>query len=236
MRFRKTIIGSALVAATLSAAALSGAAWAHGGRGGEGGGFPGLSEGGMGGGWQQRDGRRAMDPAKMQARLEKRVGYLVWDLGGTTEQRDKIVAIAKSAMSEVAGLRQQRRELREQGMALLKAPTVDRAAIEKLRVDGMALGETASKRMSQAMADAAEVLTPEQRVKFAERMEARGKGRHGEGRRAEGGRGEGHRGEGHRGQGPRGEGKGMKGQGMGQGPGQGMGQGQGRPDGADPKN
>ena len=213
MRFKKTIIGSALVLASVSAAA-----WAHNGSGGRDG-FFGIGDEGMGGGHRgahQRDGGRGMDPAKMQARLEKRVGYMVWQIGGTTEQRDKIVAIAKSAMTEVAGLRQQRREMRAQGLALLKAPTVDRAAVEKLRVDGMALADTASKRMTQAMADAAEVLTPEQRAKLAERMEARGKGRHGEGRRGDG------------------QGKG-EGRGHGQGHGQGQGQGQGRPDGAGPR-
>lgn len=224
MRFRKTIIGTAVVAATLSAAVF-----AQGGRGGDGG-FFGM-DGAMGGrgGWHQREGGHSMNPERMQARLERGVGYMVWQIGGTTEQRDKIVAIAKSAMTEVTGLRKQRAEMRAQGLALLKAPSVDRTAIEKLRADGMALAETASKRMSQAMADAAEVLTPEQRVKLAEKMEARGKGHRGEGRRGEG-RGEGHgerRGEGH------GEGRG---QGPGMGQGQGHGMGQGRPDGAAPRN
>ncbi|MGE0315139.1 MAG: Spy/CpxP family protein refolding chaperone [Lautropia sp.] len=232
MRFRKTIIGSAIVAAALGAATL-GSAWAHGGRGGEGA-FFGMGEGG----WHQRDGGRQMDPAKMQARLERGVGYMVWNVGGTTEQRDKIVAIAKSAMTEVAELRKQRADMRAQGLALLKAPTIDRAAIEKLRTDGIALADAASKRMSQAMADAAEVLTPEQRVKLAERIEARGKGRHGDGHRGEGRRGEGRgHGEG-RGMGPgqgMGQGQGMgPGQGQGMGPGQGM--GQGRADGAGPRN
>jgi Spy/CpxP family protein refolding chaperone len=58
-------------------------------------------------------------------------------------------------------------------MELLSAPTIDRAAIERLRAEQMQATDAVSKRMSQAFADAAEVLTPEQRKKVAERMQKR---------------------------------------------------------------
>ena len=57
-------------------------------------------------------------------------------------------------------------------MDLLKAPTIDRAAIEGLRSQQMAVADAISKRVSTAFADTAEVLTPEQRVKLAERMQS----------------------------------------------------------------
>ena len=52
-------------------------------------------------------------------------------------------------------------------MDLVAQPTIDRAAIEQLRADELQLAETMSKRVAKAIADAAEVLTPEQRVKLA---------------------------------------------------------------------
>jgi Spy/CpxP family protein refolding chaperone len=58
-------------------------------------------------------------------------------------------------------------------MELLSAPTIDRAAIERLRVEKMQAADAVSKRMSLAFADAAEVLTPDQRKKVAERMQKR---------------------------------------------------------------
>jgi len=58
--------------------------------------------------------------------------------------------------------------LRAQGIALLTAPTVDRAAVERVRADQIALAETASKRIAQALEDASDVLSPEQRRKIAD--------------------------------------------------------------------
>ena len=45
---------------------------------------------------------------------------------------------------------------------------------ESLRQQMLALHDQASKRRMQAMVDASQVLTPEQRVKLAERMKQRG--------------------------------------------------------------
>jgi periplasmic protein CpxP/Spy len=50
----------------------------------------------------------------------------------------------------------------------LTAPTIDRSAIERLRAEKIGLAETASKRIAQGLADAAEVLSPEQRRKVAD--------------------------------------------------------------------
>ena len=58
----------------------------------------------------------------------------------------------------------------------MTAPTVDRTAIERLRAEQIGLAETASKRIAQALADAAEVLSPEQRRKVADWMAHGGRG------------------------------------------------------------
>jgi len=67
-------------------------------------------------------------------------------------------------------LRGQMRAARREALALLSAETIDRAAIEHLRAEQLQLAEAGSKRLVVALADAAEVLTQEQRVALAERM------------------------------------------------------------------
>ena len=55
-------------------------------------------------------------------------------------------------------------------MEILTAAQVDRAALEAHRARQMQLLTTVSERLTTAVADAAEVLTPEQRVKAADRL------------------------------------------------------------------
>jgi periplasmic protein CpxP/Spy len=121
-------------------------------------------------GWG-RHGR--MDPEEMKRHMERRISRLVQHVGGTPQQKDRLVAIAAAAMTELKPLREQARSARRRGMELLGAATIDRPALEQLRVAQMQAADAASRRLVQAMADAAEVLTPEQRAKAAERLKQR---------------------------------------------------------------
>ena len=121
-------------------------------------------------GWG-RHGR--MDPEEMKRRMDKRISRLVEQVGGTPQQKDRLVAIATAAMTELKPLREQARSARRRGMELLGAATIDRPALEQLRATQMQAADAASRRLVQAMADAAEVLTPEQRAKAAERLKQR---------------------------------------------------------------
>lgn len=101
-------------------------------------------------------------------RIEKMVKHLAVEVDATPEQQEKLTAIAKQVAKDLEPLRGQAMETRRQAMELLSAPSIDRAAIEKLRVAKLQHADAASKRVTQAFADAAEVLTPEQRKKLAE--------------------------------------------------------------------
>lgn len=116
--------------------------------------------------------------------LDRRIDHMVKEVDGTPEQKDRLVKLAQNAMTDVKPLREQHMAARKKGMELLAAPSVDRGALEQLRAQQIQLADNMSKRMVQHMADAAEVLTPAQRSKLAERMKARGEhggrwGRHG---------------------------------------------------------
>lgn len=160
---RWTVAGLvAATALTFGAAALHTSAQAH----------------GMGGFGRLGGGMAQMDPEVMGKRLEAMVAFRLADIDATPEQKSKITAILKGAANDLAPLRGKGREARQQMRQLLAAPTIDRAQIETLRIQQMQVAETVSRRMLQAMTDAAEVLTPEQRVQLAQKRQQR-RGHHG---------------------------------------------------------
>ena len=112
-----------------------------------------------------------MDPAQIDERVERMVKHLAVEVDATPEQKDKLSAIAKSAAHDLAPLRGNMKRARQQAIDLMSAEKVDRAAIENLRAEHFALMDATSKRLTQALADAADVLTVEQRKKLAERAQ-----------------------------------------------------------------
>ena len=127
------------------------------------------------GGWRRG---RSRDPQAMARRLEHGIGHMISELGGTPEQKDKLVAIARAALADVQPLREQLRQARSKGLALLAAASSDKAALEQLRAAQLQAMDSLSKRLLQSMTDSAEVLTPEQRVRLGERMQRRMERRH----------------------------------------------------------
>jgi Spy/CpxP family protein refolding chaperone len=151
--------------ATLIAGAVAGLgfkAYAHGG----------PWSGGCGArGWHAGYGSGAMDPEATKKRSDAMVRWMLADVNATEAQQQQIAAIVSSTMTELAPLRQKHFEARKQAAEILAKPSVDRAALEALRTQEMAAAEQVSKRITQSIADAAEVLTPEQRAQFVERMQ-----------------------------------------------------------------
>ena len=113
------------------------------------------------------------DPESAGKRIDAMVSFALADVDATAEQKIKISGIAREALKDLVPLRDTHKSARNNVVAILTATTVDRAVIEQLRVAELQLAETASKRMTQAIADAAEVLQPAQRVKLAEKMKER---------------------------------------------------------------
>ena len=109
----------------------------------------------------------------MPSRMEWAIDRALWSVDATAEQRKKITAIAERAADDIYALREQHLAGRQQIRQALAAPTVDHAKIEALRAEQMKLADTASQRITAALVEAAEVLTPEQRADLARRIERR---------------------------------------------------------------
>lgn len=121
--------------------------------------------------WAHFAGHHHLDPEHVERHVERRVNWILSKVDATPEQRDKIDGIVKAAINDVMAQRKEPWEAKKKLVELLSAETVDRSSIEALRAEHINAADAASKRIAQALADAAEVLKPEQRRQLAERWE-----------------------------------------------------------------
>jgi periplasmic protein CpxP/Spy len=121
-------------------------------------------------------GWHRMDPEARTDRMEYRVKRMFSSVKASEEQKTRAGAIVRKAAADVRPLEQQLREGRRAAIELLARPSIDRNAVEAQRARQSALREQVSKRMTQALADLAEVLTPDQRASLAKRMSERLRG------------------------------------------------------------
>jgi Spy/CpxP family protein refolding chaperone len=94
-------------------------------------------------------------------------------IDATPEQEKKLWAIVDAARADIRPVARELRGTREEIAAIIGAPTIDRAAAEKLRSERVATLDEASKKAMTALLDAADVLTPEQRAKLLEHFKER---------------------------------------------------------------
>ena len=104
-------------------------------------------------------------------------GRMLDQIDATAEQETRIWAIVDGARGELRPMMREFRDARGDVIKILGAETIDRAAAETLRAERIAAMDEASKKMTAALLDAAEVLTPEQRAKLVENFQERGPGR-----------------------------------------------------------
>jgi Spy/CpxP family protein refolding chaperone len=106
--------------------------------------------------------------------------HLYVEVDATDAQKAKIEPLVKAAMDDIKPLHEQLGQLHQQVAQQMGAPTIDRAALETTRAQGIALADQASKRLVQLMADVGDTLTPAQRQKLADHLsKMHGRGMHG---------------------------------------------------------
>ena len=107
-----------------------------------------------------------VDPAKFQQRIEKRVDKALGSTDATADQKKKVTGILQTAFTDMKGFHNQRVENRKAMEAAMQAPTIDAAKIEQIRAEQMKIADTSSKRFTQALVDAGNVLNASQRQAF----------------------------------------------------------------------
>ncbi len=109
-----------------------------------------------------------MGPEAMRERADFMADRLLSKVDATADQKSRVKGILAGAIDDVEKLRAAHQANRDAAIAALSAETIDRDRLEVLRSAEMVLASNASERITRALADAAEVLTPAQRKTFAE--------------------------------------------------------------------
>ncbi|MEH3144683.1 MAG: periplasmic heavy metal sensor [Methylobacterium frigidaeris] len=141
----------------------------------------------FGGGFGPGLGHR--DPAHRLERMQAMARRALDGVGATSDQENKVHDIIATAFAAMQKEAKTDDDTRKRLVELLKAPSVDRAAIESLRGEMVRSLDARSKIVAGALAEAAGQLNAEQRTQLADRMAAMMERRHGGWRRHDDGPG-----------------------------------------------
>ncbi len=143
-RTRKLLVGAATALVLVAGAAGARHAWA-----------------------QHGHGDWAMDGGGSVEKIEHRVDNMLKRVAATPDQQARIHAIIEAAVKDIDPIRRNMAGTRTQTRTLLTAPLIDRAALETLRGQRIAAMDQISQRVTRAMEDGADVLSPDQRQKLS---------------------------------------------------------------------
>jgi Spy/CpxP family protein refolding chaperone len=118
------------------------------------------------------DAGKTFDPARMQQHVEKRVDKALNGTDATAEQKKQVAGIVAKAFTDLRALRDEKAANRKSMQEALQAPTIDPARIEAIRVEQMKMADATSKRFTQALTDAGNVLSASQRQAFFKAWDA----------------------------------------------------------------
>jgi periplasmic protein CpxP/Spy len=120
--------------------------------------------------WRVGWGHHAMNPEAAKEHLQIASKWALRDIDASPAQQDQVNRILAGAVDDLFRMRQKHQSNREAFAAQLGGATIDRAALEEIRKSEMALADEASQKFVQALADVADVLTPEQRRALIEHV------------------------------------------------------------------
>jgi Spy/CpxP family protein refolding chaperone len=124
------------------------------------------------------DNAKTFDPAKFNQHIEKRVDKALTGTDATADQKKKVSTIIEQAFADMKPLHDKRVENRKAMADAMQAPTIDKAKVETLRQEQMKVSDAGSKRFTQALTDAGDVLNVQQRQAFFKKWSDRGERHH----------------------------------------------------------
>jgi protein CpxP len=113
--------------------------------------------------WRGRWGHHAMNPEAAREHLQVASKWALSEIDASPAQQEQVSKILGGAVDDLFRLRDKHQANRDAFAAQLGGASIDRGALEEIRKSEIALADEASRRFVQALADVADVLTPEQR-------------------------------------------------------------------------
>jgi Spy/CpxP family protein refolding chaperone len=127
----------------------------------------------------RRHGYGPIDPAELDRHVDRMLKHLYVEIDATDAQKQKLDPIVRQAAKGLAPMRENLHAARREAIELLSQDKVDPAALEALRAKQIGLADEASRRLTRAIAEAADVLTPAQRKELAAHFARRRRWAHG---------------------------------------------------------
>ena len=124
-----------------------------------------CKRGGLGSGHWGRHGD-VENQAEVLEHAQSAARRTLEELDASEEQQARVVEIVDASVSDLFDLAEEHRANREAFVKAVSRADFDRDELEQIRTAEMQLADTASSQMLAAMADIAEVLTPEQRAEL----------------------------------------------------------------------
>lgn len=115
----------------------------------------------------RRHGHGPIDPADLEKHLDRMLKHFYVEIDATEAQKRALEPIVKQAAKDLLPLREHLHAGRREAIELLSQDRVDPAALEALRAKQIGLADQVSRRLTRAIAEAADVLTPAQRKELA---------------------------------------------------------------------
>jgi Spy/CpxP family protein refolding chaperone len=121
-------------------------------------------------------GHGPIDPADLEKGVDRMLKHFYVEIDATDAQKARLEPIVKQAAKDLLPMREQLHAGRREAIELLTQERVDPVALEALRAKKIGLADEASRRLTRAIGEAAEVLTPAQRKELAARFARRFRG------------------------------------------------------------
>ncbi len=106
------------------------------------------------------------DPEQVREHAEHAAEWVLGYVDASDEQQERIQAIIARSVDDLVTLADTHREHRDAMLELSRSPQIDRVELERLRRAELELADGASQTLLDALVEAAEVLTPEQRAEL----------------------------------------------------------------------